>query len=47
MLVVVALGLIAGGAANRAVRQSRWNDMLIGGSLLWGLVLLGTLFGYL
>ena len=46
MLVVVALGLIAGGAARRATRESRFNDMLLVGSALWVLVLLGTLFGY-
>ena len=47
MLVVVALGLIAGGAARRATRESRWNDLLIAGVALWVLVLAGTLFGYL
>ncbi|THE66145.1 hypothetical protein D8Y22_04290 [Salinadaptatus halalkaliphilus] len=46
-LVVVALGFIAGGAANRATRGSRLNDMLLVGVSLWGLVLVGTLFGYL
>lgn len=47
MLVVVALGLIAGGAAKRATRKSAFNDMLIGGVLLWTIVLVGTVFGYL
>ncbi len=47
MLVVVALGLIAGGAAARARRQSAINDMLLVGVALWTLVLVGTLFGYL
>jgi hypothetical protein len=46
MLVVVALGLIAGGAARRATRESRLNDMLVAGAALWILVLGGTLFGY-
>nr|WP_237076845.1 hypothetical protein [Natrialba magadii] len=47
MLVVVALGLIAGGAAHRATRESRFNDMLLVGAGTWVLVLVGTLFGYL
>ncbi len=46
MLVIVALGLIAGGAAKRATRDSRFNDMLIAGVAMWGLLLVGTLFGY-
>ena len=46
MLVVVALGLIAGGAAKRATRESRLNDMLIVGVAMWVLVLAGTLLGY-
>ncbi|RQH00324.1 hypothetical protein [Natrarchaeobius oligotrophus] len=46
-LVVVALGLIAGGAARRATRDSRLNDMLAAGIVLWVLVLGGTLLGYL
>ena len=47
MLVVIALGLIAGGAAKRATRESRLNDMLVAGVALWVLVLVSTLFGYL
>ncbi|OIB57667.1 hypothetical protein [Natrialba sp. SSL1] len=47
MLVVVALGLIAGGATRRATRESRFNDMLLVGAGTWVLVLVGTLFGYL
>ncbi|WP_254522213.1 hypothetical protein [Natrinema caseinilyticum] len=47
MLVVVALGLIAGGAAKRAARDSKFNDMLLAGTAMWVLVLIGTLFGYL
>lgn len=47
MFVVVALGLIAGGAARRATRDSRWNGMIITGAVSWSLVLVGTLFGYL
>ncbi|WP_255170424.1 hypothetical protein [Natrononativus amylolyticus] len=46
ILVVAALGLIAGGAARRATRDSRLNDMLIAGVGMWALVLVGTLFGY-
>ncbi|WP_222920166.1 hypothetical protein [Natrinema sp. SYSU A 869] len=47
MLVVVALGLIAGGAAKRASRSTKFNDMLVVGTAMWLLVLVGTLFGYL
>lgn len=47
ILVVVALGLIAGGAARRATRKSRVNDMIAVGVAMWVLVLVGTLFGYL
>ena len=47
MLIVVALGLIAGGAAKRAARDSKLNDMLLIGSAMWVLVLVGTLVGYL
>ncbi|MBZ6495025.1 hypothetical protein [Natrinema longum] len=46
MLVVVALGLIAAGAAKRATRRSKFNDMLLVGTVMWVLVLVGTLFGY-
>lgn len=47
MLLVVAIGLIAGGAAKRAIRESVFNDMLIAGVAMWVLVLAGTLLGYL
>ncbi|WP_207591091.1 hypothetical protein [Halomontanus rarus] len=47
ILIVVALGLIAGGAARRATRESRLNGMVGVGVALWVLVLVGTLFGYL
>ena len=47
ILVVIALGLIAGGAAKRATRVSPVNDMLLAGVAMWILVLVGTLFGYL
>jgi hypothetical protein len=47
MLVVVALGLIAGGAAKRAARSGKFNDMLLVGTAMWLLVLAGTLLGYL
>ncbi|MDG5757980.1 hypothetical protein QA600_01340 [Natronococcus sp. A-GB1] len=46
-LVVIALGLIAAGAAKRATRESRFNDLLLAGVAMWVLVLVGTLFGYL
>ncbi len=45
MLVVVALGLLAGGAAKRAARPSKVNDMLLVGAAMWVLVLVGTLLG--
>jgi hypothetical protein len=47
MLLTVSLGLIAAGAARRAARDSRFNAMVLGGALLWLLVVVGTLFGYL
>ncbi len=47
MLLVVAIGLIAGGAAKRASRESVINDMLVVGTAMWLLILVGTLFGYL
>ncbi|AGB36195.1 hypothetical protein [Natronococcus occultus] len=46
-LVVIALGLIAAGAARRATRARRLNDLLVGGVAMWVLVLVGTLLGYL
>jgi hypothetical protein len=47
MLVTLSLGLIAGGAAERATRDSRWNELLLVGTAGWCLALLGTLLGYL
>ncbi|AFZ72421.1 hypothetical protein [Natronobacterium gregoryi] len=47
LLVVLALGLIAAGAARRAVRGARFNDLLFVGVGLWVVVLVGTLLGYL
>ncbi|GAB3667639.1 hypothetical protein [Halopiger thermotolerans] len=47
MLVVAALGLIAGGAAGRARRSGRLNDLLLVGAVAWVVVLGGTLLGYL
>jgi hypothetical protein len=44
--LIVTLGLIAGGAARRATRESRWNDMLLVGVGVWVLLLLVTLLGY-
>jgi len=41
----VALGLIAGGAAERATRQRRLNALVVIGGLLWAVVLVGTLLG--
>lgn len=46
MFVVVSLGLIAGGAARRATRDGRFNDMLVVGAVMWLLVLTSTLLGY-
>ncbi len=46
MLVVIALGLIAAGAAKRATRDTRVNDMLLAGAAMWVVVLGGTLLGY-
>ena len=45
--IIVAIGLIAGGAARRATRDSRFNDLLTAGTLLWVVVLGATLLGYL
>ncbi|AEH36359.1 hypothetical protein [Halopiger xanaduensis] len=47
MLVVAALGLIAGSAAGRATRDGRLNDLLVVGAVGWIAVLAGTLLGYL
>jgi hypothetical protein len=44
--LIVTLGLIAGGAARRATRESRWNDMLLVGVGVWVFLLLVTLLGY-
>lgn len=46
MLLVVALGLIAAGAAQRATRESRVNVFVVCGGILWLLVVIGTLLGY-
>lgn len=46
MLVVVSLGLVAGGAARRATRETRFNGLLLAGTAMWVLVLAGTLLGY-
>lgn len=47
MLLVIALGLIASGATQRAARDRRVNGMVLVGSVMWLLILVGTLFGYL
>ncbi len=47
MLVVVALGLIAGGAARRAHRDRHLNGLLVVGVTTWVVVLVATLLGYL
>jgi hypothetical protein len=47
MLMVVALGLLAAGAARRASRDQRLNDLLVGGVTIWTLTLTATLLGYL
>ena len=46
VVVVMTLGLIAGGAAKRATRESRWNELVLVGTMLWVLILTGTLLGY-
>jgi hypothetical protein len=48
IVVILSLGLIAGGAASQGVDEahSRLNDMLVGGVALWIVMLLGTLLGY-
>lgn len=46
VVVVTTLGLIAGGAAKRAARESRWNELVLAGAVLWIVVLTGTLLGY-
>lgn len=43
----VALGLIAGGASKRAIRERRLNTLVTVGALLWLVVLVGTLLGKL
>ncbi|QSG10206.1 hypothetical protein [Halapricum desulfuricans] len=45
--VVLALGLIAGGAAQRATADTHRNRLLVAGLLLWAGLLLGTLFEYI
>jgi len=43
--VIVALGLIAGGAAKRAARETRLNGLVITGIVLWVVFLAATLLG--
>lgn len=45
--VVLSLGLIAAGAARRASRESRWNDLLVTGVFIWVVLLIGTLMGWI
>jgi len=45
--VILALGLIAGGAAKRATRERRLNRLLVGGVLLWVGLLAATLLQYI
>lgn len=45
--VVVALGLIAAGAARRATRKQLVNDLVTGGVLLWLGLLAATLMGWI
>ncbi|MFW6458838.1 MAG: hypothetical protein ACOCY6_05465 [Halodesulfurarchaeum sp.] len=47
MLLVVALGLIAAGAARRTTRDRRLNGLLVVGVAIWVLTLAATLMGYL
>jgi len=45
--MMVALGLVAAGAARRASRERKLNLLLLVGVVLWVAVLAGTLLGYL
>lgn len=45
--VIMALGLIAGGAAKRAARERRLNRLLVSGVLLWVGLLAATLLQYI
>lgn len=47
MLVVITLGLLAGGAAKGRARNSRGSELLVSGVVIWMVLLSGTLFGYL
>jgi len=40
---ILALGLIAGGAARRAARERRLNELLVAGLLLWVVIQTSTL----
>ena len=45
--IILALGLIAGGAAKRATRERRLNRLLVSGLLLWVGLLVATLFQFI
>lgn len=47
LAVIFALGLVAAGAARRATRQRRLNELLIVGGVLWIVFQAATLLGYL
>lgn len=44
--VILAIGLIAGGAARRAIREARLNELAVSGIALWALLLAATLFEF-
>lgn len=44
--LVAAVGLVAAGAARRATRERRLNDLVVGGVLLWVGVTVATLVGW-
>jgi len=44
--VILAIGLIAGGAAKRATREARLNELAVSGIGLWLLLLAATLFEF-
>jgi hypothetical protein len=45
--LILALGLIAGGAAKRATRERRLNELLVAGLVLWVALLVATLMQWI